>query len=171
MSSSASADPVHALYREHRAWLQTWLRRRLGDGHTAADLTQDTFVRVITGGQAQAIEEPRAYLTTLAQRVLYNFWRRRELERAWLDALAAQPEELAPSPETYALVREAVETLDRWLDGLPPKVREAFLLRRLEGLAHAEIAQRMGVSVRTVERHIKQAIVHLYTCPAQPEAG
>ncbi|CAN5386654.1 sigma-70 family RNA polymerase sigma factor [soil metagenome] len=170
MSSPSATASTDALYREHRDWLQGWLRRRLGDGHTAADLTQDTFVRVITGGQVQAIHEPRAYLTTLAQRVLYNFWRRRELERAWLDALAVQPEELAPSPETYALVREAVETLDRWLDGLPPKVREAFLLRRLECLAHGDIATRMGVSITSVERYIKQAIVHLYTCPAQPDA-
>jgi RNA polymerase sigma-70 factor (ECF subfamily) len=170
MSSPAAAAPIDALYREHRDWLQGWLRRRLGDGHAAADLTQDTFVRVITGGQAQAIREPRAYLTTLAQRVLYNFWRRRELEHAWLDALAAQPEELAPSPEAYALVREAIETLDRWLDGLPPKVREAFLLRQLEGLPHGEIAARMGVSITSVERYVKQAIVHLYTCPAQPDA-
>ncbi|XAH24854.1 sigma-70 family RNA polymerase sigma factor [Xylophilus sp. GW821-FHT01B05] len=170
MSSPAAAAPIDTLYREHRDWLQGWLRRRLSDSHTAADLAQDTFVRVITGGQAQAIQEPRAYLTTLAQRVLYNFWRRRELERAWLDALAAQPEELAPSPETYALVREAIETLDRWLDGLSPKVREAFLLRRLEGLAHGEIAARMGVSITTVERYVKQAIVHLYTSSVQPEA-
>jgi RNA polymerase sigma factor (sigma-70 family) len=102
--------------------------------------------------------------------VLYNFWRRRELERAWLDALAAQPEELVPSPEAYALVREAIETLDRWLDGLPPKVREAFLLRQLEGLPHGEIAARMGVSITSVERYVKQAIVHLYTCPAQADA-
>jgi RNA polymerase sigma factor (sigma-70 family) len=170
MPSPAAAAPIDALYREHRDWLQGWLRRRLGDGHTAADLTQDTFVRVIKGGQAQAVREPRAYLTTLAQRVLYNFWRRRELERAWLDALAAQPEELAPSPEAYALVREAIETLDRWLDGLRPKVREAFLLRQLEGLAHGEIAARMGVSITSVERYVKQAIVHLYTCPAQADA-
>ncbi|WP_198971975.1 sigma-70 family RNA polymerase sigma factor [Xylophilus sp. ASV27] len=166
MSSPVAAAPIDALYREHRAWLLGWLRRRLGDEHVAADLAQDTFVRVITGGQAPVLQEPRAYLTTLAQRLLCNFWRRRELERAWLDTLAAQPEELAPSPETYALVREAIETLDRWLDGLPPKVRQAFLLRRLEGLAHGEIAARMGVSVTTVERYVKQAIVHLYTCPA-----
>lgn len=170
MPSPAVVAPIDTLYREHRDWLLGWMRRRLNDGHMAADLTQDTFVRVIVGGQAQVLQEPRAYLTTLAQRVLYNFWRRRELERAWLEALAAQPDELAPSPETYALVREALETLDRWLDGLPSKAREAFLLRRLEGLAHGEIAQRMGISISSVERYIKQAVVHLYTCPVQSDA-
>lgn len=155
------ADPVHALYVDHHAWLQGWLRRKLGDAHQAADLAHDTFERVIVGRQAAALQEPRAYITTLAQRVLYNFWRRRELERAWLDALATLPEGLAPSAEEYLLVREAVEAVDRWLDGMPAKPRQAFLLRRLDGLKHAEIAVAMGVSEATAERYFKQALVHL----------
>lgn len=160
-----SPDPAHALYVEHHDWLQGWLRRRLGDAHHAADLAHDTFVRVVAGRQAQKIQEPRAYLTTLAQRVLWNFWRRRELEQAWLDAVASLPQGLAPSPEDYLLVREAVETLDQWLGGLPAKVRQAFLLRRLDGLKHTEIATAMGISVATVERYLKQALVHLCALP------
>jgi RNA polymerase sigma-70 factor (ECF subfamily) len=168
MSSSPVTDPVHALYVNHHAWLHGWLLRKLGNTHQAADLTQDTFVRVIVAEQVHAIREPRAYLTTLAQRVLYNFWRRRELEQAWLDALASLPEEVAPSPEDYALVREAVETMDLWLDGLQPKVRQVFLLRRLDEMKHAEIAEVMGISITTVERYMKQALVHLYQSPMWP---
>lgn len=159
------SDPVHTLYAEHHDWLQGWLRRRLGDAHHAADLTHDTFVRVIAGRHAPHIQEPRAFLTTLAQRVLYNFWRRRELEQAWVAAVAALPEEQAPSPEDYLLVREVVETLDHWLNGLPPKVRQAFLLRRLDDLKHTEVAAAMGISVATVERYMKQALIHLCALP------
>ncbi|BBL23603.1 MULTISPECIES: sigma-70 family RNA polymerase sigma factor [Comamonas] len=165
MSAPATTDPVHTLYVDHGKWLHGWLRRRLGDSHQAADLAQDTFVRVITGRQAQAILEPRAYLTTLAQRVLYNFWRRRELEQAWLDALAQQPPALAPSAEDYALVCEAIHTLDLWLGGLPPKVRQALLLRQLDGLSHSDIATHLGVSLSTAERYQKQALLHLCTLP------
>ena len=165
MPSPSTADPVHTLYVAHHDWLHGWLRRKLGNSHQAEDLAHDTYERVVASRQAHAIQEPRAYLTTLAQRVLYNFWRRRELEQAWLDALATLPEEVAPSPEDYALVREAIEALDQWLDGLPPKVRQAFLLRRLDGLRHAEIAEAMAVSIATVERYMKQALVHLYLSP------
>ena len=165
MSSPSAADPVHTLYVDHHAWLQSWLLRKLGNTHQAADLTQDTFVRVIAGQQVEAIREPRAYLTTLAQRVLYNFWRRRELEQAWLDALATVPEDMAPSPEDYALVREAIEAIDLWLEGLPPKARQVFLLRRLDGMKHTEIAEVMGLSVATVERYMKQALIQLMQTP------
>ena len=163
-----SADPVHTLYVDHHRWLQAWLRRKLGDAHQAADLAQDTFERVIVSRQAHALQEPRAYLTTLAQRVLYNFWRRRELEQAWLDALASMPEECAPSPEDYLLVREAIEAIDAWLDGMLPKVRQAFLLRRIDGLKYAEIAAAMAVSEASVERYMKQALVHLCSAPLAP---
>lgn len=152
---------AHTLYAEHHPWLQGWLRRRLGCQHQAADLAQDTFVRLLRGREApQPIEEPRAFLTTLAQRVLFNFWRRRDLEQAYLDALSQQPQAVALSAEDYAMVREAVEALDRLLDGLPPKVREAFLLNRLEGLTHVEIARRLRLSVATIERYMKQAVLH-----------
>ena len=162
MSSLSAADPVHSMYVDHHAWLHGWLLRKLGNNsHQAADLAQDTFVRVIAGQQTESIREPRAYLTTLAQRVLYNFWRRRELEHAWLDALATMPEELAPSPEDYALVREAIESIDLVLEGMSAKVRQVFLLRRLDGLKYTEIAVEMKVSVATVERYMKQALVHL----------
>ena len=160
-----AADPVHTLYVDHHRWLQAWLRRKLGDAHQAADLAHDTFERVIVARQAHALQEPRAYLTTLAQRVLYNFWRRRELEQAWLDALASMPEERAPSPEDYLLVREAIEAIDAWLDGMKPKVRQAFLLRRIDGLKYAEIAAAMAVSEASVERYMKQALVHLCSAP------
>lgn len=167
---SPFADPVHVLYVDHHAWLQGWLRRKLGDTHQAADLAHDTFERVITGRQASALQEPRAYLTTLAQRVLYTFWRRRELEKAWIDALATLPEGLAPSPEDYCLVREAIEAIDLRLNGMPPKARQAFLLRRVDGMKHAEIAAAMGVSEPTAERYFKQALVHLCSGPLPDEA-
>ncbi|MFJ1300723.1 sigma-70 family RNA polymerase sigma factor [Pseudomonadota bacterium AL_CKDN230030165-1A_HGKHYDSX7] len=149
---------VASLYTAHHSWLQSWLRRRLGCAHDAADLTQDTFIRLMNGRQAQALREPRAFLTTLAQRVLVDFWRRRELERAYLDSLAALPEAHAPSEEARALVLEALTQIDRMLARLPAKARAAFLLSQLDGLSYPQIAQRLGVAEISVRRYMKQAI-------------
>lgn len=158
---------VAALYATQQSWLQGWLRRRLGCAHDAADLTQDTFMRLMTGRQLQALREPRAFLTTLAQRVLIDFWRRRELERAYLDSLAALPLAHAPSEEDRALVLEALTQIDRMLARLPAKARAAFLLSQLDGLSYPQIAERLGVAEISVRRYMKQAIAACVAARAQ----
>lgn len=157
---SVDAGPqhaVHQLYAEHHGWLQSWLRRKLGCTHSAADLAHDTFVRVLLRPQAvPGLRTPRAYLTTLAKGVVSEHWRRQALERAYLEALAALPEPLALSPEERLQLLQTLEEIDAMLDGLAPKAREAFVLSQLEGLGYAEIATRLQVSERTVKRYMAQ---------------
>lgn len=169
--ASAETTPqreLHALYSDHHRWLHGWLSRKLDCRADAADLAHDTFLRAFTSRQLGHIHEPRAFLATLARRVLSNFWRRRELERAYLEALASLPPECMPSAEDQALVQEAVIALDRLLDGLPRKVRQAFLLSRLEGLTHVEIAGVLKLSVATIERYLKQAFAHCWRVGEAP---
>ncbi|EKT4481880.1 sigma-70 family RNA polymerase sigma factor [Pseudomonas putida] len=150
-----------ALYREHRSWLETWLRRRLGNAWDAADLSQDTFLRVLASAQPLAdIREPRAYLLTVGKRLLSNFHQRRSLEQAYLDALAHLPEQHVPSPEQRWLLLETLQALDELLDGLKAPVRKAFLWSQLEGLGYAEIGTRLGVCERSVKRYMAQAYEH-----------
>ena len=59
-----------------------------------------------------------------------------------------------------ALVREALESIDRLLNGLPERVRQTFILSRLEGLSQPAIAQQLGVSLATVERDLRRAFLH-----------
>lgn len=156
-SSSSSAELVRTLYVEHHGWLQTWLRRRLGNSCDAADLAQDTFVRILRVADRGTIETPRAYLTTVAKGVLVNWYRRQALEQAYLQALALLPEPEAPSPEQRALVLETLHEIDAMLDVLPPLVRRSFLLSQLEGMKYEDIALQLGVSLSSVKRYMAQA--------------
>ena len=162
--SDAALPPeqtFHDLYRDHRGWLEGWLRRRMGNGSDAADLSQDTFVRLLTSSQRIAdLQEPRAYLATVGKRLLANFYQRRSLEQAYLDALALLPEDCVPSPEERWILLETLQALDELLDGLPGPVRRAFLLSQLEGLGYQEIAERLQVSERTIKRYMAQAYEH-----------
>jgi RNA polymerase sigma-70 factor (ECF subfamily) len=155
-SEPASID---AIYREHHGWLLGWFRRRLGGASCAADLAHDTFVRLMTSRDAQQLNEPRAFLRTLAHGVVVNHWRRQDIERAWLDALAVLPEPLAPSPEERFLAFETLCRIDAMLDRLNPKARTAFLLSQLDGLAYAEIAAQLKVSQRMVKKYMAQAML------------
>lgn len=151
----------HDLYRDHRGWLEGWLRRRMGDACDAADLSQDTFLRLLASSQRIAdLQEPRAYLLTVGKRLLSNFYKRRSLEQAYLAALAALPEDCVPSPEQRWLLLETLQALDELLDGLPVAVRRAFLWSQLEGLNYQQIAERLRVSERTIKRYMAQAYEH-----------
>ena len=152
---------LHDLYRDHRGWLESWLRRRMGNACDAADLSQDTFLRLLASSQRIAdLQEPRAYLLTVGKRLLSNFYKRRSLEQAYLNALASLPEECVPSPEQRWLLLETLQALDELLDGLPRAVRRAFLWSQLEGLSYQQIAERLSVSERTIKRYMAQAYEH-----------
>jgi RNA polymerase sigma-19 factor, ECF subfamily len=165
MSVMPVADPlqqqIHTLYTAHHGWLLSWLRRRMGGAELAADLAHDTFVRLIEA-RVSRIDEPRAFLTTLARRVLVSHFRRAEIERAYLENLAQLPEGVAPSPETVAIVVETLLEIDTLLDGLPPKVRAAFLMAQLDGMPYAEIAVRLEVSVSSIKQYMARAIRQCY---------
>lgn len=164
MSANENAlhQEISILYSDHHGWLQGWLRKKLGDASKAADLAHDTFVRLLAREELIAAREPRAFLTTVAQRVLFSHWRREELERAYLYALEQMPETLAPSPEERAILLETLVEIDRMLDGLPTPVKRAFLYAQLDDMSHAEIAAELKISITTVKRYLIRAGVQCY---------
>lgn len=158
MSSGVQDAQLTQFYDAHHDWLQGWLRQRLGCRHDAADLSQDTFIQVVAARNVAQIDEPRAFLVTLARRVMFNFWRRRDIERAYLEELAQWPAALAPSEEDRALVMEALQQIDAVLGDLKPRVREVFMLSQLHELTYSEIGTRLGMPVITVRRYMTQAM-------------
>jgi RNA polymerase sigma-70 factor (ECF subfamily) len=119
----------------------------------------------IKGEYAQGLDqlqEPRAYLTTIARNLLINQVRRRAIEQAYLDALAAMPEPVAPPPEVRLMVLETLVEIDRRLGRLPALAKQAFLLAQLEGLSHGEIAAELGISISTVKRHLAKAAMRCF---------
>jgi RNA polymerase sigma-70 factor (ECF subfamily) len=153
---------VEGLYNAHHNWLTGWLRRRLGCPHSAADLAQDTFVKVMLARETPQIIEPRAFLTTIAKRVLCNHYRRQDLERAYYQTLAEMPECVAPSEEERAIILQTLQELDELLDGLPLPVKRAFLMAQIDGLSHGQIAAQLGISITTVKRHLHKAALRCY---------
>ncbi len=165
-----SQDFVQTLYTHHHGWLHTWLRCKLGNAADAADLAQDTFVRLLQRREQLELTAPRAFLRTVARGLVIDHWRREELHRAYLEALSHLPEAQAPSAETRELLFELLERIAQMLEGLKPKVRRAFLLAQCEGLPHKEIAEQMGVSLRSVERYIADALYHCYLLRYETES-
>ena len=154
----ADASALHDLYHTHNGWLKTWLRARLGNSSDAADLAQDTFLRVLTARNVDAIREPRTYLSSIARALMIDRFRRRAVEQAYLDVLALRPEALDISPETRLLILETLTAVDAMLDEMGPRTRTIFLAVQLEGLSYVATAERLAVSVTTVKKHMIRAM-------------
>lgn len=154
---------VAQLYQDHQSWLTQWLYTKLGCSHQAADFTHDTFVKLLQKAQMQSnfvtsIEQPKAYLTTVAGNLVHDHFRRVSLEQAYLAALAHIPGTLMPSPEDLHCVRETLHEIDRLLDQLKPQVRDVFVMSQIEGLTYRTIAERLNISERTVKRYMARAL-------------
>ncbi|KVL22384.1 sigma-70 family RNA polymerase sigma factor [Burkholderia ubonensis] len=155
---------VHTLYRDHHGWLQGWLRRRLGNAVDAADLAHDAFLRLILKPASKGFDGPaeaRAYLRTMAQGMCIDLFRRRQVEQAWLDSLAALPEPCEPSPEYRAIIIETLMEVGEFISRLPEKARKAFIMAQIHGLPSREIAGELAVSERMVQKYLAQAMLHL----------
>ncbi|MFA5632185.1 MAG: sigma-70 family RNA polymerase sigma factor [Porticoccaceae bacterium] len=148
------------LYRRHHSWLHSWLCRRVGCRELAADLAHDTFLRLLTKPRhLDNIDSARSYLRTVANRLCIDMWRRKAVEQAWLEVLAARPEPLDLSPEDHAIIVETFCELDDMLRRLPEKVATAFVLSQMEGLTYKQIAEKIAVSERTVKTWMAKAML------------
>lgn len=158
-ASTPSAAPLAALYTAHHGWLLSLLRRRLGNAADAADLAHDAFIRLLLKPREfPSAEGARAYLSVVAKGLCVDLWRRREIEQAWLDELARQPQALAVSAEEQVAALQALVEIDQMLRRLPARAAEAFVLAMVQGLTDAAIAERLGVSDRMVRKYVAQAM-------------
>lgn len=116
-------------------------------------------------GSDLSIDEPRAYLTTTAKRLLVDRARRRLLEEAYLAEMtfAAETASGYPSPEEILVALQALEQISVALEKVSTKAREAFLLHYLEGQTHAAIASRLGVSTKMIQKYLIQSLLQCRT--------
>ncbi|MCY1275327.1 putative RNA polymerase sigma factor FecI [compost metagenome] len=166
---SAFTRKLGFFFSDHHRWLLLHAQRQLRNRADAEDTAAETFCQMLAARvDPDSIAQPRAYLSTIARRLIYDRYRRRQLEAAYLERLAALPEELAPSPEERCLLLEALTLIDRSLSGLPLAVKKAFLYSQLDGFGYAEIGRRLGVSERTVGRYMTQALRQCYLSGMAP---
>jgi len=140
--------------------LMRFLARRLGNADDAADVAQSSFERVYAHSLAETITSPRALLFRTAQNLLIDLHRgeRRRGKHATLDEATDFVVDLRPLPEQELAMRQQLAILQTALEELPPNCSAALLLNRIEGLSHAEIAEKLGVSASMVSKYIMQAL-------------
>lgn len=154
MTSSEKA--LDELYQDYAPALRRFARRRVG-AQESEDIVQDIYLHALQRVDVAKLESPRAYLFRIAANLSVDAMRRDRIRSRYVqEAARADQAEQANSGDTIATLME-FQKLRAALERLPPLYREILLLKRLEHLTSAEIAARVGVSVRTVERHLARA--------------
>ncbi|ASM75204.1 MULTISPECIES: RNA polymerase sigma factor [Roseobacteraceae] len=153
---------VADLFRNHHREMLSRAARITGDRDSGEDVVQSTYVKLVAGVKSdREITNPRAYAITALRSVAFDFTAKRH--REWLYRVDREGmDDLASSHDTQAQLemRERVLLLAVLLNELPRGCATAFLMNKLEGLTHREIAQRMGISTSMVEKHIMRALKH-----------
>ncbi len=144
-------------YRE----LVSFLCARLGNRQAAEDVAHDAYTRVLERTADSDVEHPRAFLYRTALNLVIDGHRRGLLRRAEpLEVLDSDERFFSPAPSQEMELRQRLELMQRALGELSKPCRDSFLLRKLEGLSHQEIAERLGISRSLVEKHIVNAMKH-----------
>lgn len=159
--SSANGRLVHDLYLRHGEELRRFLGRWRGRAE-AQDLLQETFLRFLQHDRS-GLANPRAFLYRIAANLAADDYRKacfrtspRAEDEGWLSADSAP----AQIDDAVAAADAGIELRRVWaaLSELPAPCRQAFLMSRFEGFTHREIAGRLAISEKTVERHISRAL-------------
>jgi RNA polymerase sigma factor (sigma-70 family) len=159
----ADQAAVAALSRDLRPALLRYFERRGVATADVEDAAQEVFARLSRRDGVSAIERLDAYLFETAANVAIDYHRRGATRHVTAhDVYDDRVHALEDfSPERVYCGREEVGALLRGLRELPERTRSIFLLARLENMKQAEIAQRMGVSLSGVEKHLARAVTHL----------
>lgn len=157
----------------HESALRAWLNHNRSPTMDVDDIVQETYAILVGLETVDHIHNPRAYVFQTARSVLLRQLRRDRVVR--FQALPDDDNDRAvavdASPETMTIFRDDLRRADALLARMPDRMREAFILRRVEGLSQREIARRMSVSENTVEKHIGRALKLVMQAIAEPNGG
>jgi RNA polymerase sigma factor (sigma-70 family) len=155
---------ITSLFHQYREELTRRLVSMVKSHETAADLVQDTYVRLLRLGDAHVVEQPRALLHRIAANLAIDHLRKEKNGvQAFdgMDAAMAAPSQ-SPSPERELLAKQRLRLCLQVIEQLPRRSREAFVLCRVYGYSYQEIAVRMNISESGVEKLLMRALDQSY---------
>lgn len=156
-----SHETIDRLYRSHHRDLITRARRVIGSDE-AEDMVQEAYLKMLEGDRGELVANARGYVSKMTCTLAIDALRRQRTharalaeDGAWFRS-AVRDGPTGPALEAFLLASDVQAALA----GLPRGCRQIFLMNRILGFSHSEIAREVGVSLRTVNRKLGQALEH-----------
>jgi RNA polymerase sigma factor (sigma-70 family) len=152
------------LFRHHSMELMTFAHSRVGQVD-AEDLVQEAYLRLLQHPDCTTIHNPRAYLYKIIAHLGFDYHRRTSLRNQYIELNGFEADSVIsslPSPETLTDGQLLLKKCLMALETLPEVYRHVFLLNRVDGLSHKEIAKALQLPQRTVERYCAKALAHCF---------
>lgn len=155
-----------ALFHKYRASLFRYLTGLVSSPDDAAELVQESYTRLLQHDHVTQLEAvSRTYLFQIATNLARDHFRRRATRHgnAHLDVDEVEIADERAGPEQGLVWDTTIESIKRGIKDLPPLTRKIFLLSRFRNKTYPQIAVQLGISTRTVERKMSEAIQILAT--------
>ncbi|MBN2743764.1 MAG: sigma-70 family RNA polymerase sigma factor [Marinilabiliaceae bacterium] len=147
------------LYDRYFDAIRRYLFYRGADEEGATDLAQDVFLRVWEKQMALEPGREASLLYKMAGDLFVSRYRRQQVERSYVNQLVYEPDHL--TPESALEQAEMSARYEKALKEMNDHQRTVFLLSRMDGLKYHEIAQRLQLSVKAVEKRMNLALTYL----------
>jgi RNA polymerase sigma factor (sigma-70 family) len=145
-------------YLGNEVALKRYLRRFIRSREAADDLAQEAFLRAFAAESEKKIEAPKAFLFKVARNLALNELARQSSAAIEplvdFDGQAVLIDSNQVAADDVVDSRERIRLLARAVANLPPQCAKVFVLRKMKGMSQREIADRLNISVRTVENHV-----------------
>ena len=157
--SNARAQWLAVNIIPHERAIRSWLARRTHD-LDIDDIVQEMYARLAALDDPEKISNPRQYASQTAISIALNLVRHARVVPmiAIGEFEGLELASLEPSAEKIVSSQEELRQLENTLAELPDTCRTAFLLRRVEGLSQKEVAEKLGVSIKAVEKYMARSI-------------
>lgn len=152
-------EDFKSLFNEHFESLRNYIYYRCGDAELATDIAQDVFMKLWEKQLDKPPKELVGLLYKMAKDAFISKYRRSKTEQEYV---ARPPDNTeSQSPEEEMSYKELTTTYERALKEMPEIQREVFLMSRMEELKYKEIAERLDLSIKAVEKRMKNALLFL----------
>ncbi|MFT5184902.1 MAG: RNA polymerase sigma-70 factor (family 1) [Flavobacteriales bacterium] len=154
--STLTASEFQQIFVDLFDSIRNFIYFKMGDSSVADDLAQDTFVKLWENRHRIDKKTVKPFLYTIAGNLSINLLKREQLRYKFINSKSREQDE--HNPQFLLESKEYEEKLQKVIASMPEGCREVFLMNRIEDLKYREIAERLGLSIKAIEKRMSKAL-------------